>query len=346
MLAPLLLQPMLRVSEGILYALGRRALHRHHRAGRDRRRPRAGVRADPEHGRGRRRDRQRRRDPRRRRARAWCSRSACTGPSSLAGRAAAARRRSSRCAVAGASWAVLLGRDAASAVAAGALAFFVAAFLLRPLSAEDAEWLSGALGRRRRARRCRRFRAQNRCRMIDLHSHLLPGLDDGPAERGGLDRARRRGVRRRRARDGRHAAPARGLPERATSRRSPARVAALQARLNADADRARARHRRRGRRAVGAGRERRGAARRQLRRPRARPAGRDALRRAAGDVRGPAVPDPRARVPDPARAPGAQPVLPERPGAAGAARRGRRARAADGRRRSPAAGAPASSRGG
>jgi O-antigen/teichoic acid export membrane protein len=49
-------------------------------------------------------------------------------------------------AVAGASWAVL-SIGTLVAVVAGALAFVVAAFLLRPLSAEDAEWLSGALGR-------------------------------------------------------------------------------------------------------------------------------------------------------------------------------------------------------
>jgi O-antigen/teichoic acid export membrane protein len=49
-------------------------------------------------------------------------------------------------AVAGASWAAL-SLGTLVAVAAGALAFFVTAFLLRPLSSEDAEWLSGALGR-------------------------------------------------------------------------------------------------------------------------------------------------------------------------------------------------------
>jgi O-antigen/teichoic acid export membrane protein len=49
-------------------------------------------------------------------------------------------------AVAGASWAVL-SLGTLVAVAAGVLAFFAAAFLLRPLAAEDAEWLAGALGR-------------------------------------------------------------------------------------------------------------------------------------------------------------------------------------------------------
>jgi O-antigen/teichoic acid export membrane protein len=48
-------------------------------------------------------------------------------------------------AVAGAAWAAL-SLGTLVAVAAGALAFFLAAFLLRPLSTEDAEWLSGALG--------------------------------------------------------------------------------------------------------------------------------------------------------------------------------------------------------
>ena len=133
----------------------------------------------------------------------------------------AVRGLAARCA--GASWAGLL-VGTLVAVVAGALAFFVAAFLLRPLSAEDAEWLSDALGDEGGARRCRRVRAQNRCRMIDLHSHLLPGLDDGPRRRGGLGRARRRGLRVRRARDGRHPAPARGLPGRASSRTSRARV--------------------------------------------------------------------------------------------------------------------------
>jgi O-antigen/teichoic acid export membrane protein len=47
--------------------------------------------------------------------------------------------------VAGASWAGLL-VGTLVAVVAGALAFFVAAFVLRPLSSEDAEWLAGALG--------------------------------------------------------------------------------------------------------------------------------------------------------------------------------------------------------
>jgi O-antigen/teichoic acid export membrane protein len=49
-------------------------------------------------------------------------------------------------AVAGASWAAL-SVGTLVAVAAGVLAFFVAAFLVRPLSAEDAQWLSDALGR-------------------------------------------------------------------------------------------------------------------------------------------------------------------------------------------------------
>jgi O-antigen/teichoic acid export membrane protein len=49
-------------------------------------------------------------------------------------------------AVAGASWAAL-SVGTLVAVAAGVLAFFVVAFLVRPLSAEDSGWLSDALGR-------------------------------------------------------------------------------------------------------------------------------------------------------------------------------------------------------
>ena len=69
------------------------------------------------------------------------------------------------------------------------------ALLLRPLAADDAR----VAGRRRSARRGARgtaaaLRAQN-WRVIDLHSHLLPGLDDGPRRRGGLGRAGRRGRR-------------------------------------------------------------------------------------------------------------------------------------------------------
>jgi O-antigen/teichoic acid export membrane protein len=49
-------------------------------------------------------------------------------------------------AVAGASWAAL-SVGTLVAVVAGVLAFFVVAFVVRPLSAQDAEWLSDALGR-------------------------------------------------------------------------------------------------------------------------------------------------------------------------------------------------------
>ena len=68
MLAPLLVQPMLRVSEGVLYGLERVRFIVGRRAGGDGRRHRARVRADPEPRRRRRGDRQRRGDPRRGRA--------------------------------------------------------------------------------------------------------------------------------------------------------------------------------------------------------------------------------------------------------------------------------------
>ena len=72
-------------------------------------------------------------------------------------------------------------RDACCAVVTGTLAFFAAALILRPLAADDAAWLAGGLGEHGAARHRRRLRAQN-WRVIDLHSHLLPGLDDGPAD--------------------------------------------------------------------------------------------------------------------------------------------------------------------
>ncbi len=49
-------------------------------------------------------------------------------------------------AVAGASWAALAGIGTVAAVAAGMLAFFAAALLLRPVAADDAQWLAAALG--------------------------------------------------------------------------------------------------------------------------------------------------------------------------------------------------------
>ena len=48
-------------------------------------------------------------------------------------------------AVAGAAWAAL-SAGTLVAVVAGTLAFFIASFLLRPLAADDARWLSEALG--------------------------------------------------------------------------------------------------------------------------------------------------------------------------------------------------------
>ena len=49
-------------------------------------------------------------------------------------------------AVAGASWAALAGIGTVPAVAAGVLAFFAAALFLRPVAADDAQWLAAALG--------------------------------------------------------------------------------------------------------------------------------------------------------------------------------------------------------
>ena len=121
------------------------------------------------------------------------------------------------------SWAALPGSAPSPRSSPGALAFFAAALLLRPLAAEDAEWLSGG-ARRRRGRAARRaLRAQNWRHVIDLHSHLLPGLDDGPADEAGsvalAAEVAAAGVRD----DGGDAAPARGLPGRAGARARAAR---------------------------------------------------------------------------------------------------------------------------
>ena len=92
-------------------------------------------------------------------------------------------------AVAGASGAVLLALGTGTlatllGVIAGTLAFFAFAALLRPLAAEDAAWLAGALGGSG-ARGTAAWFATRIGAMIDLHCHLLPGLDDGPASEEG-----------------------------------------------------------------------------------------------------------------------------------------------------------------
>ena len=166
----------------------------------------------------------------------------------------------------------------------------------------------------------RTARHQNHADMIDLHAHLLPGLDDGaPDEDAAVALAAEavaRGVRTMaatphlradfpRVKVGELAARAERLRERLA--RAGVALEVVQAgEVDVLGRRPRAT------RQLRAG---------QLRRPRARPARRDALRRAARDVRGPAVQDPRARLPHPARAPGAQPVLPARRRPAARARR-------------------------
>ena len=89
--------------------------------------------------------------------------------------------------------------------------------VLRPLAAEDAAWLSGGARRDGAARHCRRLRAQN-WRVIDLHSHLLPGLDDGPADVAGSVALAAEVAAAGRAHAGRDAAPALGLPGRRRAR--------------------------------------------------------------------------------------------------------------------------------
>ena len=118
--------------------------------------------------------------------------------------------------------------------------------------------------------------------MIDLHSHLLPGLDDGPARPGrrrSRSRARRvpHGVTAMAATPHLRADFPASVAGSPTGRRARAAVGAGRGGRGAAG-----RLRRRGRRVVGAGRERRGPApRRRYGGPRHRPAGRDALRRAA-----------------------------------------------------------------
>ena len=145
MLAPLLVQPMLRVSEGVLYGLGR---------------PRfiviAGLVATvvdiglaflliPSYGRRRRGDRQRRRDPGRGRSVPVAGVS-LHRPVLAADRAAGAR---GRCCRWRSRWRVGGARRCSARsprCVVGVVVGVGAALLLRPLAAEDAEWLSSALG--------------------------------------------------------------------------------------------------------------------------------------------------------------------------------------------------------
>ena len=278
-----------------------------------RRRPRARVRADPEHRRDRRGDRQRRRDPRRRRP-VPGARGPPAPARRAAGRPADARACVVALAVAGARrWAGLQLGTVPVAVVTGH------ARLLRRGADPAAAGRRGrgVAVRRRSATPGRAAPPPPSCAELARDRPPLatcsPGSTTAPPTSPARSRSRPRSPR---------PACARWPRRRTCARTSRAcdvlelaqRVADAAGAAAPGADPARARHRRRGRRAVGAERDRRGAARRQLRRPRHRPAGRDAVRRAAGDVRGPAVPDPRARLPDPARASGAQPVLPARPG--------------------------------